>query len=271
MYPPTQIQLQVRIKMWVCLPATICMLQSIKRSLCWAHETQQRHGANYSLIVNAACFFEGILESGLGELKEKKSKSLPNELPESLKKKLRNNVGLRHYDGLFELLTGKGFGKTPTLAPFFEGLDALFAMRNVLAHGRAATFSYQSKLGDGGVECIPENQEMEGAYPKTQEYLIKKKLLSVEESKGVTMHTFLKDQIAEHFVLLTLDAIISVMKSLEKSDLETFEKATGPTDEVTRFRDQYFRLTQNEPEFSVVTHITRSPGRMKLPSTYPTK
>lgn len=209
-----QVRFQVQIKMWACLPATICYLQKAKQHLSWREWSEVRHGINYTLIVDITCFLEGLFESGLARLKEKKLKSLPPEssLPVSVRKKLWNRVGLDHYDGTFQYLTGAGFAAMSGVQPYREGLDALFDMRNVLAHGREATFSWAGKSGETTVECSRENLEPGGTYQKVRDYLIKNRLLSAEDAKGVTSHNFLKDEVAEHFVLQTLAAMSEIVR-----------------------------------------------------------
>jgi hypothetical protein len=185
-------------------------------------------GLNYSMIVNSCCLLEGVFESGLSAIwnhKKKNAGSTASLLKES---SIRRGRGLKTYDELFGLITGKRFSVMQNFIAYHEGVKTHFLIRHLLAHGRSTIWSHQGSEGSLELRPNDENLDFESSYKNVEVYLIKKKLIPHSVTGGIWPNPYLSNEIGDHFAVLAFDAICSIISSLEAEDSEIFIKATAP-------------------------------------------
>ena len=180
-----------------------------------------RSGINYTIILNTACCVEGILEYILKELLFHKNSTLPKSESKdfykyyySIEKEIHDRItkttGIDNYNYLFKLLTGREVKKIDVLKPHIEGVNVLFELRNVLAHGREIKFESF---------CIDiANKEyydsFMGGYKKAEDYLIKKGIIK-KRFADCKNDIFFTNNVANYFWKLSHNFINDIIKSLD--------------------------------------------------------
>lgn len=171
---------------------------------------------NLNTILCAACFIEGLLEDRgnlllgyhretynlIGKTADLESRKTLNfyfsRVETFFHKRLSQCTGLDNYNVLFEILTGNDFKKHPTIAPMLEGINVLFQLRNVIAHGRQI---HGYEVEDDYTNEIEEN--FLGGYKRAEEYLIKLGLLKQKFKDVENAKIFFANEIADHFYAIT--------------------------------------------------------------------
>lgn len=174
---------------------------------------------NLNIILCSACFVEGFLEDRgkllLGyyqeiygeidfkefELRKPKNVFL-NNIIEFLNRRISQSTGIDNYNAIFELLTDKSFKTDDTISPFMEGINVLYQLRNVIAHGRQIHFYEVDAYFTDGMEEV-----YNGGYKKAETYLMKKGLLSDKIKDVGSSQIYFTNEIADHFNSLTIDFI----------------------------------------------------------------
>lgn len=174
---------------------------------------------NLNIILSVACFVEGFFEDRgkllLGYYKEiyslidfkefelRKPKNVFfNNVEKFLSQKISQSTGIDNYNSIFELLLDKPFKTNPKITPYIEGINVLYQLRNVIAHGRQLhLYEVEAYYTDG----IEEN--FNGGYKKAENYLIKKGLLSQKIKDGGTVQLYFTNEIADHFWILANDFV----------------------------------------------------------------
>lgn len=170
-----------------------------------------RFALNLNIILCLACYIEGFLENRakaiLGYYRElyntiemplfeirKPMNFFYERIEEYISEKISQTTGIDSYNKLFELLTGNSFKDEHTIANCVEGINALFHLRNVVAHGRQI-YAYE-------LEAYYINGKEEGfygGYKKVEDYLKKKKIIQngfVKAEKNV----YFVDEVADHML-----------------------------------------------------------------------
>jgi len=195
-------------------------------------DERTRAGLNFTIIVNSAFFLEGSLEAGLSSLlsqrllDQEQSNLFVSRLAEDLESRIKTATGSATYDALFKIILGTPASSLQEVSPFWEGIAVLFHLRNVLAHGRAVSWSVEFP-GDKFPPDFngPCDEAFKGGYKKVQDYLLKKKVISKRFTDQSWELFFLTDEIADHFWSLTLNFIVGVSNSLTGGDQQAFKSA----------------------------------------------
>lgn len=194
-----------------------------------------RTALNLNIILCSACLLEGILEDKgkllLGFFREvynaiekpvlelrKPLNFYYNHLEKFINKKISQCTGLDNYSSLFELFTGTSLKQHYKVSPLIEGINVLFQLRNVIAHGRQVhACEIEAYYTDG------KEEQFFGGYKKAEEYLIKNGFLSDKFICTENSKIYFTDEIADHFYSLTLkfiDALeIYISENIEISEL----------------------------------------------------
>ena len=169
-----------------------------------------RAGINFSIILGSACYVEGVLETGLKALLQLRRVIYNRiEMPElqlrrsnnAFYKRLEEDVRLRiisatgvagYQHEVFELLVGQRLKALTHVVPMWEGLSALFHLRNVLGHGREVTARQILKT--------PIEEQFSGGYRKAEDYLRKHKLLGKKFTEAHSKYLYLTNGVADHFL-----------------------------------------------------------------------
>jgi hypothetical protein len=207
---------------WYCLPPTASALQRLRHEL--SPGSDARAGFNYLLILNSACYLEAVMERGLLEIVEalpKASHPTDAAIRSDLKDRIRRPRGFSDYSELFRLCTGVALSDLRHLKECWEGIDALFSLRNLLAHGRAIGTRVVFPLN----ELDPWESEFEGGYKKVHGYLVKAKVLQ-SAIDPLSMEWFcLNDVVADHFWNLSFSAVAFIGESLGADTYAAFKSA----------------------------------------------
>lgn len=190
---------------------------------------------NLNIILCSACLIEGVLEDRgkilLGYYRDifdtinipefelrKPMNHFFNNIEEHLHKKVSQSTGLDNYASLFELFTGTSMKQHKKIKPLYEGVNVLFQLRNVIAHGRLIHAYDVEAYYTNGIE-----EFFCGGYKKAEDYLIKKGLLSDRFRDVEGSSLYFSNEIAEHFDTIShsfisaLDAYI--VESLQVGDI----------------------------------------------------
>ena len=170
---------------------------------------------NINIILCSACLLEGVFEdrgkiilryyiqiynSYNQELLEirKTMNTFYNNIEKYLSATISQTTGFEKYNSLYELLLNQSIKKDPQLAPLIEGINTLFHLRNVIAHGRLI---HAEHLGFYYTKGTEEN--FIGGYKKTEDYLKKQKLIDKGFIKAHKRGVYFSNEIADHFYSLT--------------------------------------------------------------------
>ena len=202
-------------------------------------------GLNFSIVLGAACYVEGVLESLLRSLLACRRAELNRiqiddtrswrpmnlfyeRLEDELSRNIGRAVGAQGYDEMFNLLTGKRLSQLTEVVPLWEAVAVLFNFRNVLGHGRQVSARHFEVSGPGGIK-----EDFPGAYKAVEAYLQKKKLLLRRFVDVHNEYVFLSAAIADHFLTLAKALPTAIMASLPDEEqsacrrgLEEVESAT---------------------------------------------
>lgn len=170
---------------------------------------------NMNLILCITCFLEGILEDRghiiLGyynsvkncvDLKEfeirKAYNTINNQINEFFHIKISQTTGIANFDNIFEIFLGKSFINSKNINPLIEGINALFQLRNVIAHGRKVHAYELEAYYTKGIE-----EHFSGGYKKAEDYLTKKGLLHQKFVKTKNVEIFSRTPFQIIFMILS--------------------------------------------------------------------
>ena len=181
-----------------------------------------RAAMNLNIILCSACLVEGVLEDRgkllIGYHREvfntvhspefeirKPLNVYYNNLEEFLCKRISQTTGVENYNSLFEILTGESFKQHDKVKPFVEGVNVLFQLRNVIAHGRKVhSFDFKAYYTDG----FEEN--FFGGYKKAEDFLMKKGLISKKFKDAESSDIYFTNEISDFFSSLAEDFIEAI-------------------------------------------------------------
>lgn len=185
-------------------------------------DTDLNLGMNLNIILSNACYIEGVLEHKAKEIvmyrrmiynktirpdfEIRKPMNLYfNRIEEFLEIKISQCMGLEKYSEIYKLLLGKSFTEDNLAKQQIEGIQVLFQLRNVIAHGREIH----------AYEDISNNEPEEtfmGGYKKAETFLIKNKLLNQK---------FIECEAPNIFLLMTFSIILPTFLKISLIQLKT--------------------------------------------------
>lgn len=208
-----------------------------------------RLGLNYNIIINTAFILEAESEQLLHSIVEQYEflyikyyqlnlKDVDRELAKNVKKLLSESfyqlkcyisksTGIKEYTKIFQMLIPEC--QLDSLLEYQEGIQVLYQLRNVIAHGRAVRFEERTHYAypDYDNEVLKEIN-FSGGYKRAQEYLIKKGLLCEPITETHEYKTLFCDRISDYFV------------KLESDYFEAWKKCVPF--EIIDFKDDYEKL-----------------------------
>lgn len=180
------------------------------------HGAEARAGLNYLLIVASACYLESILEHILSEL----IAHLPNPthptdkaMRRALLERVRSASVREKAGDLFAIVTGQPMSKLSKIAPNWAGIDVLFGLRNMLAHGNPIKVIVNFP---GEMESL-WLVEYKGVCKKVHDYLLAENILTSPVDPLANEWFFLIDGAADHFWDLAYRAVVDIGESLPES------------------------------------------------------
>jgi hypothetical protein len=223
------------------LPEVIEFLVS-QRATVQMHSESLRVGINYSIVLNSACYVEGALEAGLKALLwqrrdlyseveipdfnvRKTINRLFNGVFDDLETRISRATGPANYDDLFEIIISERISKYDLIKPLWEGVMVLFHFRNVIAHGREIAAS----LAQGWWTSGAWEENFSGGYRKTEDYLLKNKLIDKRFVEGSSEALYFTDDVADHFWNIAKEFIKRLSESLTGEEKKAFDSAVWPS------------------------------------------
>lgn len=177
---------------------------------------------NMNIILCLACYLEGILEDrgnmllgynnvihntvNLDEFELRKPFNvIHHNISDFFHHKISQTTGIDNFDKIFEIFLDESLKQNSNIKPLIEGINVLFQLRNVIAHGRQA-YAYEIEAYyTNGVE-----EHFNGGYKKAEEYLIKKNLISQKFVDMESVEIYFSNDISNHFFDLVQNFIIEV-------------------------------------------------------------
>lgn len=215
-------------EIWPCIQDTADYLSAQRVS---QPSESIRAGLNFCIILDAACYLEGIFESFLRAVLECRRAELNrveiedfetrravhgyyNRLEEDLSSQISRSVGAAGYAETFELLLGESLNKLKDVAPVWEKITVLFHFRNVLGHGRRVFAQrFQPRRPEDGA-----TEDFTGSYRAVENYLLKARLLDKRFMEAHSEYVFFSDAIADHFWELAKQVPEAVLRSLPDAE-----------------------------------------------------
>jgi hypothetical protein len=213
---------------WPCIEASVDQLVVDRKKVT---SKLVLSGLNFSIVLGAACYVEGVLETMLRALLEcrrrefgkinidefelrRATNSFYNRVEKRLEDEIGQATGAKGYDDMFELVGGEPLRNLSQITTLWEGITVLFQFRNVLGHGREVSAKqYRDAAAPGGAK-----EDFTGNYRKVEDYLRKKKLLSKKFLEAHNEFLYLDSTIADHFWNLARSLPEAVLTSLPDSD-----------------------------------------------------
>lgn len=178
-------------------------------------------GLNYNIILNSVLILEGEFEKLLFSIvqhyenmyiqkvsQHEKLNDLEsgtyvrfflNQSFNNMREKISKNTGLKHYKSMLEELI-HNYQNTAEMKKLEEGVETLFQLRNVLAHGRAIRFNIKSHMPYPTYNVESIESDFKGGYKKAEDYLIKHGLLSNVMTQNMNFYQLFENDICNHFV-----------------------------------------------------------------------
>ncbi len=204
-----------------------------------------RIGINLSIILMAACYIEGKLESDIKELVKHRRGVLReinvkkfyhrriyntflNNIEKLLTARIERTTGIENFQTVYGLLSYRNTPLKFQAYPNWEGIKVLFNLRNVLAHGREVTAERIS----GFWLDVDWKDEFMGGYKIAEAYLYKKKLTTIKFIKKGSIDHLFTNKIADHFYSISKNflkyhskIIDQEKKKFDIMDMEAFRLA----------------------------------------------
>jgi hypothetical protein len=208
--------------LWYCLPPTATVLRQTR----FQHPEggDVRAGLNYMIILTSTSYLEAVFERGLSEIVHTLPKA-DHPTDRGLRLDLLSRIGCasgaNEYRKLFQLTTGVALQDLRLVKPHWESLDALFTLRNMLAHGRAIT----AKVVFPKDEHAQSETEYREGYRKVSKYLAKLGVVA-PDNNPLSMDWFcLRDAVADHFWNLAFRTVMYVGESLGGNAAAAFKSS----------------------------------------------
>ncbi len=244
------IRIESRTTIWEPLLELVPLLQESRDQLP-RERSQLRQALNQSIVFHSACLVEGALEQAQRSLLDKRvaylrQAKIPNmpdrkyfhsfvkDIEESLRTRIARATGLQEQLAVLDLLTGPSFVGSKMSDSVGETVTVLFQFRNVLAHGRQINaFSSNGPATDG-----EWSRTFSGGYRKVEDYLHKKKMMTVrmlepdpetDDSEKAVAELF-ADSVSDHFwdAVITLFVDISEVLRAAPELKPVFDEAVSP-------------------------------------------
>ncbi|MDT4375822.1 hypothetical protein RO787_21055 [Blautia coccoides] len=203
---------------------SLSLLNQTREYLMSLRDTAPEHiqiGINYNIILNSAMIFEGEMEQllhsivtryeeiyvrdmGHGEIKEnlvlsKSFRSFVNGIFKNTMQQISKNTGYNNYKNMLIQLIDD-YVIPAEMKQFEEGIVTLFEFRNVLAHGRSLNFEIKTHLPYPTYHVENVEEDFRGGYKRTEEYLLKKKLINQKIIESENFYSILTNDVCNHFV-----------------------------------------------------------------------
>lgn len=192
-------------------------------------------GINYSVILYSAIIFEAEMECLLHpivnyyeEIYIKQSSSIDGELLtvkninrflnnsfKNAKQEISKNTGFKHYKNMLSQLIDN-YQTTAKMQQLNEGINTLFELRNVIAHGRAVTYEVKTYMPFPTYNTEKVEEDYKGGYKFAEDYLLKKKLIKIGDSGTHNLNSILTDVVCNHFVEIQKQYIRECKNSIPK-------------------------------------------------------
>ena len=192
-------------------------------------------GLNYNIILTSVLILEGKFERllyaivnyydhiyvenmGNVDIKEdisvgKNYRNFLNNLFDRTKTQISKNTGISHYKNMLNMLIDD-YTPTQEMRSLEEGIEVLFQLRNVLAHGRAVRFDIKTYMPYPTYEVENIEIDFRGGYKKAEDYLYKQGLLEQKCIENKDCHLLFSNKISDYFVNLQNKYIYECYKSI---------------------------------------------------------
>ena len=186
-------------------------------------------GLNYSIILTSVLileskferllyaivnFYDDIYVKYMGHMDiaedtliEKNYRNFLNNFFERTKSQISKNTGISHYKNMLSTLTQE-------MKNLEEGIEVLFQLRNVLAHGRAIRFDVKTYMPYPTYEVENVEVDFKGGYKKAEDYLYKHGLIEKKCIETRDFHILFTNEISNYFVDLQNKYIDECYKSI---------------------------------------------------------
>jgi hypothetical protein len=226
---------------WPYIKKSITQLIEYRNSI---SSSEKLPGINFNIILSSACLVEGILETSLYAFRRyqqdlifKQKDTLSSDSPKissflhriygDINSRIESSMGAEGYNKMFELLIGAKLSKLKRVEPEWEGLETLFAFRNVLAHGRRiiakrnaiSEIDYKKRT----IAIFGWEEEYKGCYKKVEDYLLKHRLIKTNYLKDHSPRIYLTNEIGDHYSNLSLTLQSNISESLDKDEKVTYD------------------------------------------------
>lgn len=223
------------------------LIEFNKKARCDPQNEKIKTALNLNIILCSACLIEGILEDRgkllLGYYREvfnlikkpnlelrKPMNYFYRNIEKYLGRKVSQSTGLDNYSSLFETFTGSSMKKYVHISPIYEGVNVLFQLRNVIAHGRQVHAYEVEAYYTDGIEAY-----FNGGYKKAEDYLVKKGLMTNRFLDGESSELYFTDEIANHFS----DIAQEFIKALDSYIIDNIEIGQMIQDNMEKYNTAY--------------------------------
>ena len=212
---------------WTGFPSTIKWLQnqrSADKTLLERVEFHERdRGFNATIILLSAACLEGFLVECLNSYtignRFASKDTFEGRLDHAFLKRVSTAM-FKDFPELFTLTLGKPLSELITDDNLIEGVEALRAFRNGIAHARPVIYQTCAEDLDDDVDY-----EMEGQYKTIHEYLEKRKLIYGHED-------IFQSKIADHFAGLVrpyMEAVVPLLPVPQSDNVKMLAKMAFKT------------------------------------------
>lgn len=192
-------------------------------------------GLNYNIILTSVFILEGKLErllyavtnryhdiyvKSMGHIDiqednftEKYFRIFLNNLFDRTKSQISKNTGISHYKAMLNILIDN-YTPTQEMKGLEEGIEVLFQLRNVLAHGRAIRFDIKTYMPYPTYEVENIEVDFKGGYKKAEDFLYKQGLIDKKCIDTKDYHLLFSNEISDYFVDLQNKYIDECYKSI---------------------------------------------------------
>lgn len=192
-------------------------------------------GLNYSIILTSVLILEskferllyaivnyyddiyvkymGHIDIAEDTLIEKNYRNFLNNFFERTKSQISKNTGISHYKNMLSTLIDN-YTPTQEMKNLEEGIEVLFQLRNVLAHGRAIRFDVKTYMPYPTYEVENVEVDFKGGYKKAEDYLYKHGLIEKKCIETRNFHILFTNEISNYFVDLQNKYIDECYKSI---------------------------------------------------------
>ena len=157
--------------------------------------------------------YMGHIDIAEDTLIEKNYRNFLNNFFERTKSQISKNTGISHYKNMLSTLIDN-YTPTQEMKNLEEGIEVLFQLRNVLAHGRAIRFDVKTYMPYPTYEVENVEVDFKGGYKKAEDYLYKHGLIEKKCIETRNFHILFTNEISNYFVDLQNKYIDECYKSI---------------------------------------------------------